>query len=663
MKNTQGSSLVLSTLALAAAIVALPATAQAPADLILENGFIYTVNPAQPTAAAVAVRDGEIVFVGSDSGALAFKGPQTQLVDLGGRMVMPGAHDSHVHILEAFHEAGGTCGLQSGQTLNSYIPVIQQCAPNQVGTNWVLGVGHSIFDFHQEIEAGVVPKLTLDAAVPNQPVAILEETSHSVWVNSAALQAAGITAATPDPIGGKILRVAGTNEPNGVLLDAAGEMVMDLALLPNPTLEQMNYDALLAGLAFANQNGITSLADARSYWKRGYNEAWERARDEGTLTVRAVVGLWAYPYETDDTQQIAELISMYSNDPTSRLRFSQVKLYSDGEISHTTAALQQPYDPDPFFFSGTLAGPLGLNYFPQSRLTTYVTQLEAAGFDMHIHAIGDRGVHEALDAIEAADIANGGVFDARHRLTHVYLVEPVDVPRFSSLGVIADFQPLPPSDFSFFFSIYLAGGIIPQEAQRLRTLYDAGARVVLSSDYDVGSISPFDGMETALSMGAQSLPDVDAAIRAYTIEPAYLMRQETRVGSIEAGKLADIIVLDQDITNVPTSQISNTQVLWTLIDGEEVWREASFCPPVPGAPDIRLQKAGATGTQLSWQADSAASQYNVLSSPIPGVPTPPDFAPIGSTPNTLFDAPPSADGPAGAYFLVNGQNSCGQQSQ
>ncbi|MCP3980299.1 MAG: amidohydrolase [bacterium] len=649
--------------ALAALAASVAPAAEVPADLIIANGFIYTVNSAQPTAQAIAIRDGEIVFVGSDTAALEFKGTRTQTLDLGGRMAMPGIHDSHVHILEAFHAAGGTCFLPPGQSLNSYIPILQQCAPNQVGTDWVLGFGHSIFDLHQEIEAGVVPKDTLDAAVPDQPVAILEETSHSVWVNSAALAEAGIDAATPDPPGGRILKVAGTGEPNGILLDAAGEMVMDLALLPNPALEQMNYDALLVGLAQANENGITSLADARCYWRRGYDAAWTRARDEETLTVRAVVGLWAYPYETDDAQQIADLIAMFSDDPQSRLRFSQVKMYSDGELSTTTAALQQPYAPDPFFFTGTLAGPLGLNYFQQSRLTTYVTQLEAAGFDMHIHAIGDRGVHEALDAIEAADLANGGAFDGRHRLTHVSLVEAVDVPRFADLGVIADFQLLSPGLFNFYYGIYLAPGIIPQEGQRLRTLYDAGARVVLSSDYDVGDLSPFVGMQTALSMGSQSLPHIDAAIRAYTIEPAYLMRQEDRVGSIEVGKRADIIVLDRDITSVSTAQIGGAVVQWTLLDGEEVWRQPSFCPPVPGASDIRVEQAGTTGTQIQWSADSAASQYDILASPMPGAPIATAFSAVATVSETAFDVPPSAEGPAGAYFLVRGENSCGQQSQ
>ncbi len=543
------------------------------ADLILTNGFVYTVNPAKPTASALAVLGGRIVYVGNDQGALRYLGPNTQIIDLQGRMAMPGAHDVHVHILEAFHDAF-TCFLQAGAPVSSYPSVVQSCSPNESG--WILGFGHSIFDLHRYMENGGCPRSLLDSAQPTTPVAIMEETSHSVWANSAALQAAGITASTPDPSGGAILRDPDTGEPNGILLDAAGETIMDFALAPTPALEQMNYDALLTGLEAANRNGLTSLCDARCYWKRGYDTAWKRARDEGELTVRAIVGLWAYPYETDDSQQIADLAARYSNDPDSLLRFSQVKLYADGEIGHTTAALLQPYMLDPFFFDDTLVGPLGLNYFDEARLTNYVTQLEAVGFDMHIHAIGNRGVHEALNAVEAAGLANGNVYGPRHRLTHVHLVRPADVPRFSSLNVIADFQPFEAGDFNFYYGIYLPNFLVNQQAERLRDLYDAGARVVLSSDFDVGELSPFTGMERALTLGNQSLPDIHAAIRAYTMEPAYLMRQEDRVGSLKRGKRADILVLDRDITTIPTNQLSQTKVLLTLLDGKEVWRDPSF---------------------------------------------------------------------------------------
>ncbi|MEM7352545.1 MAG: amidohydrolase [Acidobacteriota bacterium] len=544
-----------------------------PADLVLSNGAVYTVNPAQPWAEAVAVRDGAIVFVGTTVEAEAYVGPATGVVDLEGRMMLPGLHDSHVHILEAFHAASGTCALPSGVSPETHIPRLQACAPNQVGTDWVLGYGHSIYDLLDHIGVGGRPPIEiLDEAVPDQPVVILEETSHSAWANSEALAAAGIDASTPNPPGGVIVKDVTTGEPNGILLDAAGELLFDLALAPNPELEALNDQALDEGLAFAARHGITSLVDARAYWRRGYVEAWQRAEQQERLTARVIASLWAYPY-LDDGEQIATLSALYTNDPTSRLRFSQIKIYSDGEIGHTTAALLEPY------LCCELADPTGLNYFDQARLTQYITALEPLGFDFHIHAIGDRGVHEALNAVEAAEAINcppggGTCTERRHRLTHVELVQPDDVPRFAGLGVIADLQMshqyvLPP--FQFDFAFLLGAPRILERSWQLRSLHEAGARIVLSSDYDVGEISPFVGMRNALTRGDQSLPDLDAAIRAYTIDAAFLMRQEDRVGSIEVGKLADLVVVDRNLFELDPAQLGEAQVDITLVEGEAVF--------------------------------------------------------------------------------------------
>ncbi len=560
----------------------LPLTPQAHADLILRSGAIYTASAQTPWAEAVAIDDdGVILYIGPNQGVQAFQGPATRIIDLGGRMAMPGIHDSHVHLLEANHAAAGTCLLSPGRPLASHIPLLQQCAPNQVGTDWVLGFGHSIFDLLDHLAFGGAPPVTiLDQAIPDRPVAILEETSHSVWANSLALTAAGFGAGTPDPPGGVILRDPNTGQPNGILLDGAGEIVMDLALTPNPELQELNYQALLDGLAQMNRNGITSVVDARAYWRRGYVEAWQRAETEESLTVRAIVSLWAYPY-LDDTDQIAALAAMFSNDPASKLRFSQVKIYSDGEISHTTAALLEPY------LAFQLAGELGLEYFDQSRLTRYISELETVGFDFHIHAIGDRGVRQALDAIAAAGTANssaatpGGAIhggDRRHRLTHVELVHPDDIPRFAELGVIADIQmssPYVEPQHLLDNEPLLGRRRIEERLWRLRDLHDAGARVVLSSDYDVGDLSPFKGMERSLTRGDQSLPDVAAAIRAYTVGAAHLMRQEDRVGSLTVGRLADLIVLDRNLFEIALSEIGSTRVLLTLLAGQEVWRDGS----------------------------------------------------------------------------------------
>ncbi len=535
-----------------------------PADFVLQGGMVYTVNAAQPWAEAIAVRDGQIIFVGSTADAQAHVGAQTQVADLGGQMVLPGFHDSHIHLLEAHHQALGTCLLESGISPEAQIPVIQDCAPSQVGTDWVLGFGHSIYDLLDHLDAGGRPPVEiLDEAVPDGPALIMEELSHSMWANSAALAAAGIDASTPDPAGGVIGRDPTTGEPNGILFEAAGERLMDLALEPNPVLEELNYQALLEGLDLIRRHGITSVVDGRAYWRRGYVEAWQRVHAEDRLSARSIVSLWAYP-DLDDSQQIASLAGMYANDPASLLRFSQIKIYADGEITHTTAALLEPY------LCCRQAGPLGLNVFSQSRLTQYIEQLEPVGFDFHIHAIGDRGVHEALNAIEQGSAGDG----ARHRLTHVEMVQPADVPRFAQLDVTADIQMshqyvMPEHLFDNAF--LLGNARISERVWRLRDLHQAGARVVLSSDYDVGSVSPFEAMRRALTRGDQSLPDLDAAIRAYTINPAYLMRQEDRVGSIEVGKLADLVIVDRNLFDLPPSQLDGARVVATILAGEVIF--------------------------------------------------------------------------------------------
>ena len=532
--------------------------------MILRNGTIYTVNEAQPWAEAVAVKDDLIIFVGSNQGVDSMQGALTQVIDLNGRMVLPGLHDSHLHVLEAGSSVGGTCMLTPDTPPEQFIPLLRQCAPNQVGTNWVLGFGYTI---HTLLESERLPVEILDQAIPDRPAVMLEETSHSVWVNSAALTVAGIDADTPNPPGGVISKDSITGEPDGILFDNAGNIVLDLAFSRTPELDQLNYEGLLYGLDKVAENGITSIVDARVYWTRGYHEVWQRAENEGTLTARTILALWAYPH-FDDDQQLQDLKSMYSNEPNGLLRISQIKMYSDGIINNTTSALLEPYLQDL-----GVTGDFGLNYFDESRLTRYVTELEQLGFDIHIHTIGDRAVREALNAIEAAINANGAAIDRRHRLTHLELIHPDDRPRFAALAVIADFQVA--GDFTLPENDTLNEpfiGIRAFDTIPIRSIYDTGARVTLSSDWDVSALSPFVGMANSLLRDDRSLPNLDAAIRAYTINAAYLMRQEDRTGSIEVGKFADLIVIDQNIFEIPTEQIGETTVLLTLLGGEEVFR-------------------------------------------------------------------------------------------
>ena len=378
----------------------------------------------------------------------------------------------------------------------------------------------------------------------------------------------GIDHTTPNPPGGVIMRNLWTGKPNGILIDAAGELAMDKALERSPELDVLNLDALRWGYREAAKNGITFLADARAFWKRGYVEAYKAAELDGTMTARTVIGLWAYP-DMDDAAQIAQLASMYEFDPQSRLRINQIKIYCDGITTMTTGAMIDPY------LKLHLASPTGLNYFPLPRLANYLEQLERVGFDFHIHAIGDRGVREALDSVELGQLVNPTLPPRRHRITHVEMVAPSDVPRFEQLGVIADFQMsaewvMPGHDHEL--NHMLGHHRVAERSRRLRDIYETGAHLVLSSDFDVGSMSPFVGMEHALTRGDQSLPDVAAAVRAYTIEPAYLMRMEDVAGSLEVGKSADFIVLDRNIFNIPKHRIGRTRVLATVLEGETVYR-------------------------------------------------------------------------------------------
>lgn len=544
------------------------------ADLVLRGGVVYTVDESNTQAEAIAISDGVILYVGSSDGATEFVGEQTKVIYLEGKTVLPGLHDSHLHPLEAGSSVAGTCFTDSEADILAveFQEFLNDCAPQQRGDiEWVLGFGHSIFQL-LDLPATIDPIDILDDAIPDQPTAFLEETSHSVWVNSAALQLAGIDRHTPDPAGGAIGRDA-NGDPNGLLLDNAGDIVYEMAFLPpTETLLNLHYEGLLFALEQIASNGITSIVNARVYTRRGYLDVWQRAVDEDTLTARTILALWAYPslqIGESDEDQIAFLSELFDDNSESLLKISQIKFYSDGILINETAATIAPYPLDeqmPFFVS---ADHRGLNYFTEDRLAAYISELEKVGYDANIHAIGDRAVREALNAIELVANTNGESVDRRHRITHLELVDPQDYQRFAELDVIADFQVA--GDFTLPIPGESADGYLP-----VKSIYDTGARITLSSDWDVSSLSPFVGMQNSLNRAEESLPDLRAALRAYTIDAAYLMRSEESTGSIEEGKLADIIVIDQNIFEIPTNRIGETQVLLTLLAGEEVFRATSF---------------------------------------------------------------------------------------
>ncbi|GAA3917379.1 amidohydrolase [Litoribacillus peritrichatus] len=589
-KTTNGvakSKLSLSAVAMAFALVGVSGCQQTDANeagsftpsasssqyTLYTNGNIYTVNPKQPWAEALVIKDGIIEYVGDTDSAHSYvanidKVNIKKVINLKGKMVMLGFHDVHIHPLESGSDNTHFTLDTEETNAEKYISVIKNAARRNPNSEWLIGYGH---DINTLLEAKRNPLAILDDAVSDRPVIIMEQTSHSMWVNSKALELAGMNVNTPNPVGGVIMKDE-DNQLMGILIDNAGNIAMELAMTPTPAKNEKDYygltDFVLPELA---KHGITSIADARTYWKRGEHKTWQRLAQEDKLTARVVLGLWAYPEETD-VDQLATLKSLYQNDPESLLRINQIKLYSDGILINTTASMHDPYEFDMLGVPEESHGNRGINYFTQNRLSRYIAELDAVGFDFHIHAIGERGIHEALNAVEESA---GG--QSRHRLTHVEVVDPADYKRFAELNVTADCQvagdftdPSHWGEVAEYIGKEKAHDLVP-----IKSLQQAGARVTLSSDWSVSPYNPFIGLQNAVTRAPQELT-LEQAIASYTINGAYVMRQENRVGTLEEGKEADLVVLDQNLFEIDPYEISQTQILQTLLAGEEVYRAKGF---------------------------------------------------------------------------------------
>lgn len=529
------------------------------AELVLQNAKIYTVNDAQKWAEAIAVTDGEIIFIGSDTDVEEYIDDNTTVKDLGGKMVMPGIHDVHMHPLEAASENYKFILDENITDPEDFVDAIADAHADNPGTDWLLGWGHSMETI---LEAERLPKEIIDDVVNDRPVGIMEQTSHSLWCNSKALEVLGFDDNSPNPIGGILMR-DDNGELNGILVDNAGELLMAAALAPTPERFQNDYDGLVEyALPELAKHGITSISEARTFWKRNQQDVWKKIENDNELTCRVNLGLWLYPAE-EDVSQLATVKSLYSNNKDNLLKINQVKVYSDGIVHSTTAAMHSDYLLD-FFGEATNNG---LNYFTENRLAQYIAELEPIGFDFHIHTIGNRGVTEALNAIEQSGTSAG-----RHRLTHVEFVRPTDYPRFAALNATADAQVA--GEFTapehWHENDYLVGAAETENIIPIKRLHDAGARITLSSDWDVSTLNPFVGLQNAVTRAPQNL-SLEEAIKAYTINAAYVMRQEDLVGSLEVGKLADLIVLDRNIFDIDPTQINQTKVEATYLEGEVVY--------------------------------------------------------------------------------------------
>ena len=554
MKKVQQAAL------LGVAIMSVPHTAAAEmADTIFKNAKVYADKPAE----AVAIADGKILYVGSNQIAERLRQPETEIIDLEGAMLLPGFVDNHNHVFEAASEAGGNCELNTDATLSEQIPYLKQCRKNAKKGEWLMGYGFTL-DLTLNEDSTETPLAVMDRIFPDQPVVIMEQTSHSMWVNSQALKLAGISKTSPEPQGGKILKDPDTGELNGILLDNAGDIVMELAWNSMSDPFNQSYAGLMNGLEEAAAHGITTIGDGRLYWKRGWYEVWKEAQANNELTARVSLRPWIYPQD-DQASQLSFLKRIQSRDPESLLIVDQVKMYSDGILINGTAKTLAPY-----LFTYIEDEPYGINYIPPSQMKSWLTALDKIGYGAHIHAIGDGAIRESLNAIEHA--RNQGA-NRDYTLTHVEMVNSKDINRFKPLQVSADFQV--GSDYiaehDHRWAEAFLGAKRTRSLMQVRRLYDAGANVSLSSDWNVHNINPLVGIANSLLMGKTGMPNIDAAIDAYTINAAISLGLDDITGSIEVGKSADLVVLDRDITALDPESIADTNILMTVLQGKTVF--------------------------------------------------------------------------------------------
>jgi predicted amidohydrolase YtcJ len=553
------------------------AESQSRADTVVLNAKIYTVNPKQPWAEALAIRSGRIVEVGSEKEIAAFRGLATKTIDGQGRLILPGFTDCHIHFLD-----GALSLLRVNLDEAKSVPEIQKMLKAYADAHptaaWILGRGWSYPVF---APSGLPDKKYLDEIIPDRPVYLEAFDGHSWWANSKALQLAGITSKTPDPPNGSFVRDPVTGEPTGAVKEDAADDVMKRAI-PQPSREE-KLQALRAGLKEANRFGLVRVHSAGGVSIASSDlqnaDLFDELRKKGELSVRMYLAYRMNPPEVtkDDLKQAEEARRRYHDE---WIAAGSIKFFLDGVIESHTAAMFSPYSDDP--------KQIGALFWNPTKYTEAVEELDSRDFQIFTHAIGDRAVRLALDAYESAAEANG-TSDERHRVEHIETVTADDIPRFGKLGVIASFQPLhayPDEDTLNIWSRN-AG---PERAQRgfaWNSVQSAGGSLAFGSDWPVVTLNPWPGLQNALTRQTVdgkpqggwfpkqrvSLPD---AIKAYTLGAAFAGHLEKTEGSLEPGKVADLIILSQDLFKIEPTDIVKTEVMLTMVGGKVVYQSPNW---------------------------------------------------------------------------------------
>ncbi|WP_329284965.1 amidohydrolase [Streptomyces sp. NBC_00691] len=540
----------------------------AKADLLFTRGPVFTVDPARTRATSLAVIGDRIAAVGHDE-VLELVGPGTEVVDLTGKLLLPGFQDAHMHPVFAGVELA-ECDLTETVGVDDYLALVRAYADAHPEREWITGGGWSMESF----EGGLPTRQLLDSVVPDRPVLLSNRDHHGAWANTRALELAGVTAATPDPADGRIEREP-DGTPSGMLQEGATSLVG--RLLPASTGAE-----LLAGLLRAQRLlhslGITGWQDAMLGDLNGRpdpSDAYMTAAGDGSLTARVTGALWWD--RARGAEQIPELVARREKLRAGRFRASSVKIMQDGVAENFTAAMTSPY----LDGCGCATANSGLSFIEPGALRGYVTELDALDFQVHFHALGDRAVREALDAIESAVAANGHRGN-RHHLAHLQVVHPEDLTRFAGLGALANIQPLwaahePQMDN---LTIPFLGPERAAWQYPFGDLVRAGATLVAGSDWPVSSPDPLAGLHVAVNRRdpeadhdrifyPEQRLDLPTALAAYTAGSAHVNGHDD-AGSLRVGALADLVVLDRDILSAPAEEIAEARVERTYVGGRLV---------------------------------------------------------------------------------------------
>lgn len=553
----------------------------AAADMVLVNGKVFVADSANTVVHAFAVRDGKVVAAGSDDEIRALAGPRTRVVDLGGKLVTPGFNDAHIHIAEG---GGALLSVDLGGTtsLAEIERRVHAAAANAAPGEWIEGRGWDQTRLPaSELGPGGWPtRETLDRAAPNNPVVLSRVDGHTSWVNTQALRIAGITRATPNPAGGRIVRDPRTGEATGILQEGpARELVT--TKVPSPGPAQIRRQ-IVAAMRLAASTGVTSVqTDVSPITSGAFDEldpalpaafrVFQELERQDSLTFR----VYAWVPLTPEFIGAFRRLGVRAPYGDQWLRLGLVKGYTDGSLGSRSAYMLQPYSDAP--------GVRGLPQHSDAELNRLVASADSAGLQVILHAIGDAANRQALNAIELAE-RNGPPHERRHRIEHAQILDPADIPRFHQLGVIASMQPTHATSDLRWAEQRIGHARAVAGAYAWRSLLNSGATVVFGTDFPVEPIRPVEGIYSAVTRQSREEPGTppggwlpeqkltrEEAIRLYTAASAFGEWQEKVKGTLRPGMLADFVVWSADLLTVPERDILTAEPVMTVVGGRVVY--------------------------------------------------------------------------------------------